>query len=102
MAARVTQAAGAGLNDGDVLARLTSDGLAPSFWTGAPGQLFGWHEHSETKILYAVSGSLTFTLRDGSSYELTAGDRIDLDARTDHSATVGDAGVRCIEAYRSP
>ena len=98
--ARVTVGAVAGLADGDVLALMTNDGLEPSFWTGAPGQVFAWHEHPDTKILYAVSGALTFTLRDGSSYSLVADDRIDLSAHTYHTATVGPAGVRCIEAFR--
>ena len=96
----VTRAAVAGLTDGEVLERMTAEGLAPSFWTGSPGQAFAWHEHPDTKILYAVSGALTFTVRDGSSYPLVAGDRIDLAAHTQHAATVGPAGVRCIEAYR--
>ncbi|MDQ1702636.1 MAG: hypothetical protein QOF57_1888 [Frankiaceae bacterium] len=99
MAARVTQGAVAGLTDGDVLARMGADGLAPSFWTGAPGQEFGWHVHAGHKVLYVVAGELTFTVRDGSSYPMTAGDRLDLDAGTDHAATVGPTGVRCVEAY---
>ena len=101
MGARVTPGAAAGLSDADVLALLATDGLEPSFWTGQPGQVFTWHDHEDAKILYAVDGALTFTVRDGSSYPLVAGDRIDLAAHTDHAATVGPAGVRCIEAYRT-
>ncbi|MDQ1715986.1 MAG: hypothetical protein QOC60_1931 [Frankiaceae bacterium] len=101
MSAVVTSGAVAGLSDGDVLARMADEGLEPSFWTGSPGQVFAWHEHPSNKILYAVSGALTFTLRDGSSYPLIAGDRIDLAAHTDHAATVGPEGVRCIEGYAS-
>ena len=101
MGAIVTAGVVAGLTDGDVLALIAAQGLDPSFWTGAPGQRFDWHEHLSDKILYAVSGALTFTVRDGSSYPLVAGDRIDLAAHTDHAATVGPHGVRCIEAYRA-
>jgi len=99
MGARVTEGAVAGLGDSAVLAAMTADRLAPSFWTGAPGQLFGWHAHTGAKVLYVVAGELTFTLRDGSSYAMTTGDRIDLDAGTEHSAAVGPAGVRCVEGY---
>ena len=101
MGAVVTAGAVAGLTDGDVLALMAAEGLRPSFWTGSPGQGFDWHEHPYTKILYAVSGTLTFSLRDGSSYPLVAGDRIDLDAHTEHAAAVGPEGVRCIEALET-
>ncbi len=50
-------------------------------------------------VLYVVAGELAFTLRDGSSYPLVTGDRIDLGAGTDHRATVGTGGVRCVEGY---
>ena len=102
MGARVTVGAVAGRTDGDVLALMTDDGLRPSFWTGSPGDVFDWHKHPETKILYVMSGALTFTLRDGASYSVNAGDRIELAAHTDHAATVGPAGARCIEGFRPP
>ncbi|MCU1675590.1 MAG: Cupin domain protein [Frankiales bacterium] len=99
MGATVTAGAVAGLTDGDVLALMAAGGLDASFWTGAPGQEFGRHSHEAAKVLYVVAGALTFTLGDGSTYAMVAGDRIDLAAGTDHSASVGPVGVRCIEAF---
>jgi mannose-6-phosphate isomerase-like protein (cupin superfamily) len=32
--------------------------------------------------------------------ELRAGDRLDIEPGTPHAATVGGAGVTCVEAYR--
>ena len=46
-----------------------------------------------------MSGSIVFHTRDG-DVELTAGDRLDLDPRTEHAATVGPDGCVCIEASR--
>lgn len=38
---------------------------------------------------------------DDGDLELAAGDRLDVEPGTDHAATVGTDGVRCIEAARS-
>jgi hypothetical protein len=46
-----------------------------------------------------VKGSITF--RAGpSSYRMGAGDRLEIDAGTEHAATVGPDGVECAEAFR--
>lgn len=99
MPPRIVPGAAVGAGDSAVLAELTGAGLAPQFWTGAPNEVFGWHTHDGDKILYVVGGALTFRLRDGSAYELVAGDRFELPAGTDHAAAAGVAGCRCIEAY---
>jgi uncharacterized cupin superfamily protein len=99
VAALVTGGAAAGLTDGDVLARMAADGVAPSFWSASAGERFGWHAHAADKVLYVVAGALTFELRDGSTYPMAAGDRIDLTAGTDHMAYAGADGCRCIEGY---
>jgi quercetin dioxygenase-like cupin family protein len=100
VAAVVTAGAAAGLTDGDVLARMAAEGVAPAFWSAPAGERFGWHEHPADKVLYVVAGVLTFELRDGSVLRLSAGDRIDLEAGTDHAASAGSDGCRCIEGFR--
>jgi hypothetical protein len=37
---------------------------------------------------------------DGDDVEIGPGDRLDIEPGTDHSATVGPEGVRCVEASR--
>jgi quercetin dioxygenase-like cupin family protein len=77
--------------------RLAEDGVEGiRWWSNGPGHAFGWHDHPFHKALYCAEGTITFHLRDG-DLELTAGDRLDLDPGTEHAATVGGAGVTCVE-----
>jgi len=82
------------------LAAFSAEGCsAPRFWRNAPGDSYGWHEHDYHKVLFCLSGSIAFRTR-GGDVELTAGDRLDLQAGTEHAATVGPAGCECVEASR--
>lgn len=81
-------------------ARLHADGLSPRSWTNAPGDTYGWHEHAYHKVLYCVTGSIVFHLRDR-DVALGPGDRLDIEPGTEHAATVGPDGVACVEAPRS-
>lgn len=76
-----------------------SEGLQPYSWSNVAGYRYVWHEHPYHKVLYCLEGSITFHTGDGDT-ELNAGDRLDLPPRTRHSATVGPAGVTCLEAAR--
>jgi quercetin dioxygenase-like cupin family protein len=71
----------------------------PMWWSNAPGDKYGWHDHPYHKVLYCSEGSITFHLRDG-DVELGPGDRLDVEPGTEHSATVGPQGVTCVEASR--
>jgi cupin superfamily acireductone dioxygenase involved in methionine salvage len=57
--------------------------------------------HDEHKVLFCVAGSIIFHTRSDGDLELHAGDRLDLPPATLHAATVGSAGVECVEAFRS-
>ncbi len=83
--------------------RFRIEGLNPHSWANAPGDTYDWHRHDYDKVLYCVRGEITFHGRDG-DYSLAAGDRLDIEAGTDHAATVGPEGVECMEAAvrRSP
>jgi uncharacterized protein YjlB len=85
----------------DVLAdQLRSEGLAASTWANPAGDLYAAHRHDYDKVLVAADGSITFHLPDLSrDVELRAGDRLELPAGTLHAATVGVAGVSCLEAH---
>jgi hypothetical protein len=72
---------------------------APRFWANGPRDAYGWHSHAYHKVLFCLSGSIVFHLRDG-DVALEPGDRLDLEPDTDHAATVGPRGVECVEASR--
>lgn len=81
----------------DVEGAFRRDGLSPRTWSNGPGATYASHEHGYHKRLVCVSGSVTFHTPDG-DVALTAGDRLELEPHTPHSATVGNDGVTCVEA----
>jgi uncharacterized protein YjlB len=83
--------------------RFRAQGLTPHSWGNGPGDVYGWHQHDYDKVLYCVRGGITFHGRDG-DVMLTEGDRLEIEAGTEHAATVGPEGVECMEAAvrRSP
>lgn len=83
-----------------IAAAFAAEGLRADTWSNGPGYEYGEHDHGYHKVLYCVSGSITFHTPEG-DVELTPGDRLDLPPRTAHSATVGPDGVVCMEAARS-
>lgn len=85
----------------DVASRFTAWGLEPRSWSSPPGDTFDWHDHPRHKILFCVRGSITFHGREGEDIELRPGDRLDIEARTQHAATIGPEGVECTEAFAS-
>jgi len=67
-------------------------------WSNGPGYFYAPHSHSYKKILYCLSGSITFHLIDQNvDVVLMPGDRMELEPYTLHSAKVGSEGVVCIE-----
>lgn len=84
----------------DAIAAFREEGCsAPRRWGNAAGDSYGWHDHGDHKVLFCLEGSITFHLRDG-DVALEAGDRLDIEPGTDHSATVGANGCVCVEASR--
>ncbi len=81
--------------------RLRAEGLTPRAWSNGPGVEYGAHAHADDKVLVCERGSITFRIDAGQGIELGPGDRLELPAGTRHVATVGPAGVECIEAYRT-
>jgi quercetin dioxygenase-like cupin family protein len=84
---------------GAIEACFRDEGLSPRGWGNAPGDTYGRHAHDYDKVLYCVTGGITFHT-DAGDFDLQPGDRLDVDAGTAHSATVGPAGVECLEASR--
>lgn len=80
--------------------RLRAEGLSPHRWGNGPGDVYAPHRHSYHKVLYCVSGSIVFHVAGEGDVVLGPGDRMDLPPGTDHAATVGPAGVECMEAPR--
>jgi quercetin dioxygenase-like cupin family protein len=79
-----------------------AEGLEPYRWSNAPGDTYAAHSHGYDKVLYVVSGSITFGLPStGERLALTPGARLDLPAGVTHDAVVGPQGVICLEARRA-
>jgi uncharacterized protein YjlB len=90
-----------GPNDELLEATLRREGLEPAWWSNGPGFHYAEHEHDYHKVIYCAEGSITFVLTPtGEELELYPGDRLDLPPGWPHSALVGTAGVRCVEAHR--
>jgi quercetin dioxygenase-like cupin family protein len=83
----------------EIVARMRAEGLSPHGWGNAPGDTYGWHEHSYEKVLICVTGEIVFHTT-GGDVSLGPGDRMVLAPHTRHAATVGTDGVRCVEASR--
>ena len=84
-----------------ILRRLRAENLEAFAWSNKPGDMYAAHEHTYDKVIYCVSGSITFGLpASGESVTLEPGDRLELPAGIRHSALVGDKGVYCLEAHR--
>lgn len=80
---------------------LNSEGLSYYRWSNGPGDVYSAHTHSYHKVIYVVTGSITFGLpSEGEKVTLKPGDRLELKAGTTHDAVVGPEGVVCLEAHR--
>ncbi|MFN2138467.1 MAG: cupin domain-containing protein [Candidatus Promineifilaceae bacterium] len=92
--------AGAEVSERELRQRLARENLFPYRWSNGPHDVYGAHMHPYNKVIYVVSGSITFGLPQLSKrFLLTAGDRLDLPKDTVHEAFVGPDGVVCLEAH---
>ncbi|HEX6291785.1 MAG TPA: cupin domain-containing protein [Herpetosiphonaceae bacterium] len=81
--------------------RLQAEGLQPYRWSNGPGDVYGAHTHRYHKVIYVVSGSITFGLPSSKQrVALHPGDRLELPPGVLHDALVGPEGVVCLEAHR--
>lgn len=67
--------------------RLEAEGLRTAWYSEVPGVVFPEHEHAFQESRWILSGFLLLEVA-GEEYTLGPGDRIDLPARTPHSAHV--------------
>ena len=78
-----------------------AEGMTPYRWSNGPHDRYQAHTHSYHKVIYVVSGSITFGLPQiGESVTLSVGDRLDLPAGIVHDAIVGSRGVVCLEGHQ--
>ena len=86
----------------ELLLRIMSEqGLNPYSWSNRPHDIYSAHKHTYNKVIYVVSGSITFGLPQlKKQVTLNPGDRLDLLAGTVHDANVGPDGVVCLEGHR--
>ncbi|MGH9052361.1 MAG: cupin domain-containing protein [Acidimicrobiia bacterium] len=78
---------------------MADEGLVPRTWSTQAGFRFSRHSHPYHKVLYCLEGSITFHTTEG-DVDLEPGGRLDLPPGTEHGASVGPAGVTCLEAAR--
>jgi len=91
---------GDNVSEDELRSEMRAEGLTSYVWRNGPNFQYSAHTHSYTKILYVVSGSITFHLSETEDVFMGPGDRLELPARTLHAATVGTEGVICLEAAK--
>ena len=80
--------------------RLQAEGLSFYAWSNGPHDVYEAHSHEYNKVIYCVSGSITFGLpKLDRNLTLHPGDRLELPTGTVHNAVVGGEGVVCLEAH---
>lgn len=72
----------------------------PRVWSGGSGEQYEWHAHPYHKVLFCISGSITFRDREWLNYHVHPGDRLDIEGGTEHEAVAGPEGVTCMESYK--
>ena len=83
-----------------IRAVLALDGHPYDEWSNKPLDVYFAHSHTYHKSIYVVAGAITFNLpKDGLSFTLTVGDRLDLPAGTIHEAVISTLGVTCFEVH---
>jgi mannose-6-phosphate isomerase-like protein (cupin superfamily) len=79
---------------------MTDEGLFPYAWSNNPFDIYPAHTHNYDKVIYVVSGSITFGLPAlNRNLTLFPGDRLDLPKGIAHDALVGKDGVVCLEGH---
>ena len=80
---------------------MTQQALNPYRWSNHPHDSYSAHKHDFHKVIYVISGSITFSLPIlKKQITLHIGDRLDLPANVVHAAQVGAEGVVCLEGHR--
>ncbi len=82
--------------------QLQREGFQPTRWSNGPHAVYDLHEHPYGKVLFVVSGTITFTVEGASGQRVVpmqSGDRLDLPPHTPHRAVVSPDGVVCLEAH---
>jgi quercetin dioxygenase-like cupin family protein len=87
----------------DPASRLRAEGLEATRWSNGPGGRYAAHDHPYDKVIVVERGSIRFGLPDvvgaNRTVDLAKGDRLELPAGRVHDATIGPAGVACLEAH---
>jgi quercetin dioxygenase-like cupin family protein len=87
--------------ENDLRQMMLAEGLQPRSWSNNPGEHYDIHQHSYHKVIYVVSGSITFGFPiEADPTTLEPGDRLEIPAGVRHNAAVGPEGVVCLEAHK--
>lgn len=83
--------------------RLTQEGYDVFQWCDNPGMVYGNHMHDEDQTHWILSGTLELTVERVGTFELNAGDRDFMPARTYHTARViGEEPVMYLVGVKRP
>jgi quercetin dioxygenase-like cupin family protein len=81
---------------------MVAERLSPYSWSNGPHDVYHAHSHGYDKVIYVVSGSITFSLPEiDRKITLKQGDRLDLPKGVVHDALVGPNGVVCLEGHKT-
>jgi quercetin dioxygenase-like cupin family protein len=87
-------------SEGEAEAKLHKEGYESFRWHDVPGASYPNHRHSNDECIWVLKGEMTFKIVD-QMYQLKAGDRIYLPAKTPHEVAVpSDAGVTYLVGQR--
>lgn len=87
--------------EAELTAVFIREGLFYYDWSNDPGDVYPPHSHDYDKVLFVLSGSITWLLpATAEAIETRAGDRVDLPRGIAHAAIVGPEGVTCLEGQR--
>jgi len=85
----------------EIRTKIESEGFQSCQWSNRAGDTTSAHSHSYSKLIWVVRGDIIFRLPElMEEIKLEIGDRLELPADIVHEATVGKAGVVCLEAHR--
>src|ERR1700756_1090803 len=85
----------------DLVQLLATKRITANRWTASEHQDFAAQRHANDKQLWCVEGSFRLETTGGHTYNLQAGDALDVPAGTEYHATAGFSGCTLYEAPTS-
>ena len=79
--------------------QMQKEGMRPYLWENTPNYRYAIRSHGYAKVMYVIEGTMEVSLPDSNQrVRLRSGDRIEIPPGIRHSAIIGSAGAKCVEA----